>query len=540
MLAKLQTLFTKHTFVIYLLLLCISFMVRISGMFRGLEYDEIWPLQDYPDSSFFGILFSDILSNYPPLTHAFNRLWFMQGVHQEFWYRFPNFLAGCVTPLVMYYAFWRRTKHNVYSICVALFCITSPILVHYSHMARPYSYVVLEVCLFLLLLTYQACNKRTVVLCLLTLLSQLTLLVAFLFIVPILGYIYVAEVKQKQGKWLDVILPCFIILVVVYFYRHILFLAQQQSVVTDFSLLITNGILILKSVIGLPIVVLVLMSAISVKTRFVAFYFVGVLWVAIVVALMSHFGPARVYIYIVPITVYLLYIFIFNLDGKIKYVFEALSLVILLYQFINVSVLEHKWALQADYKKIINIINQKNQKQLSYHLIPVHDGKCANFYGHNDLIINNTKALMVNFKKSLPITLVNAHGSVASISLFQFSTGNEIVFTVDKSVPVTSNFIDNYNFISLSLMRFRCAEEVSFPLLFFINDILISNSVEKVHHQIGSVWNMANVFIQSPIMMQDKFISANLYAVKISNAEALNKLLQFMPNNIQCYWVPIL
>jgi len=129
----------KIHYILLGIVLIIGIIIRFWGLGdKSLWIDEIYSLMFSSQKTFLGsflYMFSDLS---PPIYYLILYLWMKLFGNSEFIMRFPSFLAGIASIIVIYFSTKKNFNKQI-ALGVTILTALSPIMLYYSQEARPYS-----------------------------------------------------------------------------------------------------------------------------------------------------------------------------------------------------------------------------------------------------------------------------------------------------------------------------------------------------------------------------------------------------------------
>ena len=129
----------KIHYILLGIVLIIGIIIRIWGLWdKSLWIDEMYSYLFSSQKTFFGsfvYMFSDLS---PPIYYLSLYLWLKLFENSEFMIRFPSFLAGIASIIVIYFL-TKKTFNKQIALGAAILTGLSPVMLYYSQEARPYS-----------------------------------------------------------------------------------------------------------------------------------------------------------------------------------------------------------------------------------------------------------------------------------------------------------------------------------------------------------------------------------------------------------------
>ena len=296
---------------------------------RGLEYDEIWTLRRYAQKSTALEIFQDLATpNNHPLHSLLVRLAAGgQPVHSELRVRLPSLLAMAALVVLLPLFYYGVTRDREIALLAGAWCASSAPLLHFAQTARGYELQTLLVLLFALLV-YHANPSREhasgafegwlLAGAVMTgVAAVLTLTTSILYLAPLAAYDLVSRrvrwrLAQTGGgkSWVasdgkaltaHAVLAAFVIAWLWYGMEQF---ATGQAVfgipIGSVSEWLSFSGDVLVQLFGWPVVVLIACGIMAANRRVLAACLLGVLCIPLLAAPLTHGGPPRVYMPMIP------------------------------------------------------------------------------------------------------------------------------------------------------------------------------------------------------------------------------------------------
>lgn len=169
---------------------------------RGLEYDELWTLNEYAHAPTIGRIFSDTTPNNHPLNSWFIRLTTSLWGNSEMSVRLPALIAGTCLLICLPFVVHHLTQRWEVALLATAWVAGNAPLVHYAQAARGYSFQVLLILAFaaLILTAYRKRDQEGSYL-VLALLSGIVAMIALPTTVLFLPPVVLVDVMARARRW---------------------------------------------------------------------------------------------------------------------------------------------------------------------------------------------------------------------------------------------------------------------------------------------------------------------------------------------------
>ncbi|NUM35884.1 MAG: glycosyltransferase family 39 protein [Candidatus Brocadiae bacterium] len=351
---------------------------------RGLEYDEIWTLENYARESIQKI-FADLSlpNNHPLHTFAVSISIKILG-DSELGVRFPAFFAGCALLVCAAFLLSYQKRYTA-AFFTTLWFSLSPLFIHYSQTARGYSMQILFLFLHWFSLQEIAHKKSRLLCCSIVffgLLSVITIPSSILYIFPAtLFHTIILKQQDKEILYSHLFLLAIIILWLGINLNQFL-QGQSHGSFDTWASLYKMPFFISKNLFPIALLPFFLLSLIKPQKAQSGFFFLCLCLFVIITSPVIKWGPPRVYLYLLMF--YLIAAAegissLFSIQGKQRFCLYPLALLLSLCPFYNLQEEIHAVRGSIDWKNILPHI-EKDFPQNTYCIYPVHESYPIQYY----------------------------------------------------------------------------------------------------------------------------------------------------------------
>ncbi len=386
--------------------------LRIDGINRGFEYDEIWPLYKYAGKPSPAILFIRDEVNLQPLNN-FIYSFYDPDKATEWKLRGWVYLAGCLLILVIAKVTLMVGKSRGCSLLSAFLAALNPALIHYSQTARAYSYQYLFALLLYGLLVANGFRKKHLLLwslCLLvvSMLLQWTLVTSILVIIPAYAYFLIRSFRDERGRSLNhwpwiksAVVPIIISSVGIISWLAWVYPGIQEGkrygtdLGTDPNSVFQAIALVFSGLEPVLLAFAAITAIVCYRHRHCHFTLL-LTGMAVAMIPITGAGFSRVYTWLIPFYLILISIGIRRLSRLISQhlnrpKFGAAITVLIVSLLVVHNHIRHRdrWRLQIDYKYLISLIMIEGEAKYYMLFNPI-DGYCAYYYYAAPIMQNNS------------------------------------------------------------------------------------------------------------------------------------------------------
>lgn len=557
---------------LYGLTIAVAIALRWPGIDRGLEYDEIWPLQQYRSTSVMTLLSRrDDEYNLHPLHNILVTMYPDAGPIRERYVRIGVLLSGICVVVVGGCLAWQIIG-DPFAVVLAMWLLGfHPALVHYSQTARGYSY---EIC-FGLLLYWLVTTERlraarlglwSTLVGLCVLLLQMSVVTGIMVWLPILGYFFVAYGLKNRlslatlamrcltrptllpllasmmlsGAWLILIHPA---------------LAKGQRFGQAFEPTLAFLQHILETLtwgLWAPMGILAIVSLFVTRDQHLSRCTLVLLAVTGVSIPFVGLGPPRVYTYLIPFVLLAIPIaFCRSITTWIATPARrvaAKGIGLLLIGGLAVAdqqVNRTRWRTEIDYKQLPPLLLAEEQGD-SYLVFGNGDGRCVKFYHHLAVVQNNFMHFADN-RAQRQLLLVHVPGEHA------FIPGYDRRANVASRIDVPPSTVDR----EIMIGGVPCSRVPLTPLAPNAagrHGVLLAVTLSEFEEferwesresssASDSGWSLVNVWLTQPLMVATRenptpreMICA-VYCTEVADREDLERSISALSNpHAQYFW----
>ena len=534
--------------VFWRLAFCFVFVVglwlRLDGIFRGLEYDEIWTLTNYAGKDV-QIIFSDLSTpNNHPLHSFFVKLSCSAFGFSFLSLRFPALLFGLlISPMAALFA-WRLMKDRMAAFLVFALCSFSGALIHYSQAARGYSLQTFSVLLAAYAL-YSMESRREryfspVVFLLASVASILAVPSGIVFIAPLCLFWLVFNIDFRG--WRDSVLEnlpmlfSFVVFGVVamfwYGLNYSRFKAGQSfgESVTSVSSFLAFSLSRLRDLLGWGWLLLPIPLFFK-GTRRVGLICAGIVGLALISAVFVKMGPSRVYLPFVPFAFIGLAAAIMGIESATKsnyrYVKHGLCCLFVIYTGFSAQGEKLRWT-PLDWIDVIPAVT-KSLPQDVFIDYPSGDAYCIRFNCGNSVVQDNIDRISSFGNGFVQLACC---GKVSGMEL---KSMGQVDIPVLGAIPAKSVAGQNGLLVeTYSLRRLSAADTVEGRTVLAVADADESHS--KLFKDGG--WLLLNSWLGSGGVDGNGRLSGNVFAInspKLSSKALFD--LSFMSGGKICFFL---
>ncbi len=433
--------------------------LRLHGIDRGFEYDEIWPLQAFSDRSAVEVLFNRDRPNLHRLHNTLIALTTTNSLANEQTLRIWAFCAGVLTVVVIGLMAQSSSGSKYSGLVAALGAALSPALVHYSQTARGYAFQYLFGLLVFWVITQKEWASRfslrwLILLLLVSILAILSVVTSIFILVAAYTWYLLSSIPEMRAgslsikSWgskyvLPVLICSSIICIWLIWIWPGLSQGRQYSEAVQFGM---NALSVPFDVI-MPLfpgslMPLLFLVSVALTWRISVTQFTCILIVITVVgAYFTGIGPPRVYTYLIPFALVVVGAGVTRMmsavsvkirDGQVVRILGFVVIGILFATELSAN--RHHWRGQLDYKSLVPDL-LKSASSKSYLIFDAVDGRCVNFY-HGPEVVQNNYLSMVRGNGPAELVLVNIRGSRPSLSAYTLRSNKNV------SIPLEPKLVE--------------------------------------------------------------------------------------------------
>lgn len=547
-------------------ILLTGFILRIDGIHRGMEYDEIWPLMVFHDRQAWEVFtVRDEENNFHLINHALAAIAAKNDNFTELNYRRWSLIAGFLLMMGVATLAFVVTQNYACSLFAALFCALDPCLIHYAQIARGYVLQHLFAVLLCLWLFFERLQHRRPVvwnmgLILIAMLLQAAVVTSAIVWFPIFAVFAIDKLWQLRnkrislrhlftkafiplgicctilGSWLVWILPCLSV--------------GTQHTVDVHQPIIVQTIITIQSLTYWPLHILWISGLfVYYRHRFTRVIIALVITIMAFGGITGLLGPARVYSYLLPFCfisagIALNYFLKLLLPHKRipPLVLFVVCMGIVALSSVYLHSAKDKWQ-QVDYKHLVPKLMEKFPH--GYFLFDAHSGMRVRYYYLDEINQRNFQALHQQ-SKSLDIWLINQNKRLPQISVCDIAGSNVQKFSLSPTSIVEQVIIDGIRNCRLqSLPRLQAMPSSPNGLLFATvtkNRSGYYNWRKHFIKQQQKIWFVANIWCTAPVpvMMKNRqrLLIAYLLCAHINSPADWRQAQLALPSTgVTYYWL---